>query len=247
MRRVLFDWRGVKIYAYPFMLYLGVTFGVIAGTYAATQRGLNPTRSYLAMLLLSAAALAGARLLFVAAHWQHYRVEPRKIWRRSEGGYALYGGLLLALLLSVPLLRAFRISLGKFWDAAAITILTGMVFAKIGCFLNGCCAGRATDGMFGMNLPDARGIWRRRIPSQLIEAALAAVLLVGAVELFRRVPPDGAVFLSATAAYAIARWWLESAREGVGSLGRITLSRAISVGLALASLAMLMVLGLRFS
>src|SRR5690348_14105542 len=100
MRRVLFSWRGLKIYAYPFMLYLGLTFGVMAGTYAATQRGLNPARSYIAMLLLSASALAGARLLFVAANWRIYRHEPRRIWKRSEGGYALYGGLLLALLLS---------------------------------------------------------------------------------------------------------------------------------------------------
>jgi phosphatidylglycerol---prolipoprotein diacylglyceryl transferase len=247
MRRVLFSWRGARIYAYPVMLYLGVTAGVIAGTYVAALRGLNATRSYVAMLLLSAAALAGARLLFVASHWQDYRREPHKIWRHSEGGYVLYGGLLLALAFSVPLLRALRIPLETFWDAAAINILTGMVFTKLGCFLNGCCAGRQTSGFVGMNLPDARGVWRRRIPAQLIEAALAAILLFGAVKLLQRVPPDGVVFLSATAAYAISRCLLESAREGVGGLCRITLARAISIGLGVASLAMLTALGLHFS
>src|SRR5581483_3278527 len=202
MKRVLFSWHGVKIYAYPFMLYPGVTFGMMTGTYAATQRGLDPARSYAAMLLLSAAALAGARLLFVAANWRLYRHEPRRIWKRSEGGYALYGGLLLALLLSAPLLWALQLPLAKFWDAAAITILTGMIFAKIGCFLNGCCAGRATTSVFGVKLPDAHGDWRKRIPSQLIEAAFAAVLLLISVELPGRTRlHDGTVFLSATAAY----------------------------------------------
>lgn len=239
MRRVLFSWRGVTIYSYPFMLYLGVTFGVMAGTYAATQRGLNPARSYIAMLLLSAAALTGARLLFVAANWRLYRHEPRKIWRRSEGGYALYGGLLLALLLSAPLLWALQLPLGRFWDAAAITILTGMIFAKIGCSLNGCCAGRVTNRAYGFNLPDTQGIRKRRIPTQVIEAVFAAVLLAGAVVLWQRLPRDGDVFLVATAVYAAGRWALESAREGVGGLSRLTVGRAISAGLAIVALALL--------
>jgi phosphatidylglycerol:prolipoprotein diacylglycerol transferase len=239
MKRVLFSWRGIRIYSYPFMLYLGLTAGIVAGTYAAETRGLNPPRAYLAMLLLSASALAGARLLFVAANWRLYKREPGRIWRRSEGGYALYGGLLLAVLVSAPLLWALDIPLGKFWDAAAITILTGMIFVKIGCFLNGCCPGRETHGAFGFNLPDTQGIWKRRIPSQLIEAAFAAVLLAGAVALWQRLPRDGDVFLLATAVYAAGRWALESAREGVGGIGRITLSRAISVALILCAVAMM--------
>ena len=243
MRRVLFSWRGVKIYAYPFMLYLGVTFGVMAGTYAATQRGLDPARSYVAMLLLSAAALAGARLLFVAANWRFYRHDPRRIWRRSEGGYALYGGLLLALLLSAPLLWALQLPLAKFWDAAAITILTGMIFAKIGCLLNGCCAGRATNRAYGFNLPDTQGIWKRRIPSQLIEAAFAGVLLLVSVGMAGRTRlHDGAVFLSATAAYSMGRWILESFREGVGGFSKVTLSRAISAALAVATVVVIVAL-----
>src|SRR5262249_52817600 len=58
MRRVLFQWRGVQVHAYPAMLYLGLVFGVTGGTYAGALRGLDPARTFAAMLLLVLPALA---------------------------------------------------------------------------------------------------------------------------------------------------------------------------------------------
>jgi len=52
VRRVLFRWRGIDIYAYPAMLYVGAVTGIIAGTLAASWRGLSSGRVYAAMLLL---------------------------------------------------------------------------------------------------------------------------------------------------------------------------------------------------
>ncbi len=239
MRRVLFTWKGREVFAYPVMLYAGMTLGVIAGTYMARLHGLPPSRAYAALLLLAAVALLGARLLYVALHWSHYKREPKKIWLRSEGGYALYGGLLLALLISAGLLPALHLPLAKFWDAAAITILVGMIFTRLGCFLNGCCAGRVAPGCFGIYLPNARGIWERRLPAQLFEAGFAAVLLLVALAVSRHAPRDGAIFLISTATYAVGRWLLESTREGVGGLWHVTPSRALSAVLAFASLVLL--------
>ncbi len=231
MRRVLFQWRGIKIHAYPAMLYLGLVLGVIGGTYAATLHGLDPVRIYAAMLLLVLPALVGARLLFVAAHWAIYRREPRRIWQRSEGGAAMYGGLVLAFLLSVPLLSAMGIPIGAFWDAAIITILIGMVFTRVGCLLNGCCTGRPSEGPLTLCLPNVHGVWRQRLPTQLLEAGLGAMLLLGSILAWNRLPFDGALFLLNVAGYGIGRWGLEVTRERMDRVGTVSLQRAISVGL----------------
>lgn len=158
MRQVLFHWRGVEIYSYPAMLYLGLVFGIIAGNYVANMAGLNSARIFVATLLLIAAALVGARLLFVALHWEIYRREPKRIWHQSEGGAAMYGGLPFSLLASVPLLSALQIPFSTFWDVAAFTILIGMIFTRIGCLFHGCCSGRPTNWRFTLYLPDHRGI-----------------------------------------------------------------------------------------
>jgi phosphatidylglycerol:prolipoprotein diacylglycerol transferase len=219
------------------MLYIGTLLGISAGTYGASLQGLNPGRVYLAMLLLFPSGLVGARLLFLISHWHIYRREPRRIWRQSEGGASLYGGLVLSFLLSLPLLKILEIPIGSFWDAASITLLTGMIFTKVGCLLNGCCAGRPTSGPVAFHLPNLKGIWCRRVPTQLLEAGWAALILLGLIGLWNRLPFGGALYLYTVATYSLGRWWLESTREDIESFGSLSLHRTISVVLAVACLA----------
>lgn len=226
------------------MLYVGAVTGIIAGTFAASWRGLSSGRVYAALLLLLLPAMIGTRLLFVASHWEYYRRRPEAILRRSEGGGALYGGLLTAVVLSVPLVAVLGIPIGGFWDVAIITILIGKVFTKIGCLLNGCCAGRPTDGAFALYLPNVQGVWCRRRPTQLVEAALAVVLLLGTLAVWNRLPFDGAGFLAVVAAYGIARWGLEPARETIDGVGRFSVHRMISLALAALCLAGIVLLSL---
>jgi phosphatidylglycerol:prolipoprotein diacylglycerol transferase len=242
VRRILFEWRGIKLSSYLVMLYLGILLGISAGTYGAWLDGLNPGRVYLALLLLFPAALVGARLLFVIAHWQIYRREPQRIWRQSEGGASLYGGLVLSFLVSLPVLKILRLPLGPFWDAASVTLLIGMICTKVGCFLNGCCGGRPTTSRLALYLPDYRGIWRRRVPTQLLEAGLAAMILLGLVGLWNRRPFVGALYLYTVAAYSLGRWWLESTREDIEALGPLSLHRTISAVLAAACLTSLVLM-----
>jgi phosphatidylglycerol:prolipoprotein diacylglycerol transferase len=228
MRRILFYWRGMPIHSYPAMLYVGLVASVVAGNLAAHATGLDAFRVYVATILLIVPALVGARLLYVVAHWELYWQNPQRIWDRNEGGYAMYGGLPLALLVSMPLLYLLRLPLGAFWDVGIISILTGMIFARIGCLLNGCCSGRASSVWFSLNLPNHLGGWERRIPSQCLESLWAAVLLVSAIALRQRMPFSGALFLSVCCAYAAGRLVLETFREPEDGSSRLTMYHAIS-------------------
>lgn len=241
MHPVLFHWHGIKVYSYSAMFYLGLILGIVAGNYEAHLIGLNSARSFIAIFLLLIPALVGARLLFVMTHWNCYRYNRRRIWRRSEGGAILYGGLFLSLLVSVPLLSILQLPFGAFWDLATFTILTAMIFARLGCLLHGCCAGRATTGWLALYAPNSQGIWRRRIPTPILEAGLAAVLLVGAVATWQHMPFRGALLLSVLVGYGAGRFLLEFTREGQPKVGKVTLQQAISVVLVVLSLAVLSV------
>lgn len=212
MRPVLFHWRGRAIPSYPAMLYLGLVFGLIAGNVAAKASGLNGARVYVASLILLPPALVGARFASVIGNWSAYRRTPGRIWRRSEGGQAMYGGLVVVPL-SLPLLHALGLPFWEFWDVAIFTMLTGMIFARVGCLLNGCCAGRPTEGRFGLLLAGQHGIRIRRLPSQILEGSLGAILLVGAAVLATSPAPPGSAFTVSLAAYALARLFLQPLRE----------------------------------
>src|SRR4051812_46872763 len=201
MRRILFSWRGLNIYSYPAMLYAGLLAGVFAGAQVAQSAGLSADRFAIAIVILVIPALAGSRLYFVLTRWDLYRHDPARIWRRTEGGMAMYGGFMLAVPLSIPLLRSLGLPFAGFWDAAALTILLGMAFTRIGCLLNGCCGGRTSDAWFALSLPDHDGHWQRRIPTQLMEMAFALLLFGAALALRNVAPFPGAIFCLVLAGY----------------------------------------------
>jgi len=236
MRRVLLHLCGVPIYSYPAMLYLGVVLGTYFELYAANSIGLSIPKTLAATLILLATALFGARLLHVLANWRLYCRDPKRMLQCSDGGASMYGGLLLALPASIPLLIILDLPFGTFWDLASLAMLVGMIVTRAGCFLNGCCAGRPTSQWWGMNLPDYKGVWQRRAPVQILEALSGMIVLVGAIVLWGGLAFAGALFLYAVGAYGACRALLETAREEQDRICGINLHRFISAGLIAASL-----------
>jgi phosphatidylglycerol---prolipoprotein diacylglyceryl transferase len=239
MRRVLFELNGIKIYSYPAMLYLGLNLGMMAENFATNAAHLNTLSVFIATILLLIPALVGARLLHVITHWSIYRRAPERIWRQGEGGAAMYGAVPFMLIASVPLLSAFRIPFGAFWDVATLPILVGMIFTRIGCLLNGCCSGRTSNSLFAMYLPDHKGIWQRRIPTQLLEAGWGVLLLVAVIFLWNFSPFPGAIFLCVLVGYSLGRFVFEWTRQEQDRMGKLTVHQTISFILVLIPLILL--------
>lgn len=213
MRPVLFRLAGRNVYAYATFLYLGLVVGVYAGAAVASASGLDANRFVLATLVLMGPALAGARVWFVLGNRDKFRGDARRMLARWKGGAAMYGGFVLALPLSVPLLRALDLPFGRYWDAASVTLMAGMALTRVGCLLNGCCAGRPTRSRFGLLLRAHDGVRTRRIPTQILESAAALVLLALVVALRPHEPFGGAVFLVTIAGYSALRVAFEPLRE----------------------------------
>jgi phosphatidylglycerol:prolipoprotein diacylglycerol transferase len=237
VKHSLHSWDGVRRHSYVCMLYLGAVSGIFLGTHWAEHHGLPAPRVFPAMLLLFPAALVGARLLFVALHWDVFRRDPTRVWRTTDGGAALYGGLICCLLFSFPLLWVLALPFGAFWDAVAIAMLVGMIFTRVGCLLQGCCAGQPSQSCIAFELPNAQGVWCRRLPFALFEAGIAALTLAFCVYFLDR-RSGGVLFLAALAMYGTGRWMLEPTREKVDRVGGWSVHRMISavlVGLAVTS------------
>jgi phosphatidylglycerol---prolipoprotein diacylglyceryl transferase len=237
MTRILFRWRGINFYSYPVMLYFGFVIGILAGALAAPLEGVTADRFIVAAVVLVIPAMVGSRLLFVALHWNVYRREPARIWNRAEGGMALYGGLVLAMVVSPPLLSGIGISFRAFWDTATFSLLLGTAITRIGCLLNGCCCGRPTSGWLAIRLPNVQGVWRRRIPTQLLEAGFALTLFLALLTIKILGIFTGPIFPLALAAYGLCRLALEGTREFRDDILPL---RLVSAALVVAALALIL-------
>jgi phosphatidylglycerol:prolipoprotein diacylglycerol transferase len=198
--------------AYKVMLYLGCVAGVYAGAAVAVERGLGASRFALVTIALLIPAFVGARALFVVQHLDAYRDARLRIAARTEGGAGLFGGLAVATAVSVPVLHVAALPFWTFWDAAAVTMLVGLLVTRFGCLMNGCCAGRPTASWLGIQLSNVTGHRARRYPTQLMEACLAAVVLIAALAV-RNSVPDGVLFIGVVAVYCAGRAALQPLRE----------------------------------
>ncbi len=213
MRPILFVWHGFVLHSYHVMIYAALLVTVFLAVHLAQADGLDPDRTALAIVLSFVPAFVGARLFYVARHWEHFRRDPARILRRSEGGLALHGGFFGIVAGSIPLLWALDLPFAPFMDALVLGMLGGIAVAKAGCLLNGCCYGLPTDHWCGVNLPDHCGVWRRRFPSQLVEMAWAAFVLLLMLAWRSASPPSGAVACAVFVLQPAGRIFLQKLRD----------------------------------
>jgi phosphatidylglycerol---prolipoprotein diacylglyceryl transferase len=228
--------------SYQFFLYLGCALGLVAANRAAHVAEINPARVFVAEILLLVPAITGAAAFYVTWHWREYWPHPIRTWQES-GGRAMYGGVPVMLLLSVPVLRALDVSLGSFWDVATFTILVGMIITRVGCLMSGCCAGRPSQAWFAVFLPDIDGVWTRRIPNQLLEMALGTALIAAAVPAWHRLPRSGDLFLLAMAGYGLGRFVLQFGRSRSKGRRGWTPSHFVALGTVAVALGVFVVIG----
>ena len=149
-----------------------------------------------------------------------------KLWR---GGLAYYGGLLLAIPLSVRFVRRRGMPFLRVADLASPAIILGLFFGRLGCYLNGCCYGKVTQGAFGVRFPVGSLPWQMQLKDHLIRTGQAMVPVhatqlyesLGCLALFSvlyyvvrpRKRWDGQVFGAMLVLYAVMRSLIEIVRD----------------------------------
>lgn len=142
-------------------------------------------------------------------------------------------------------LRWRRIPAGAVLDLGVVPAPLGLVAARFGCLMAGCCYGRPTDSWIGMDLPGAHGLWSVRYPTQLLSAAadMATFLVLLVAERYGtrrgRLAPGSLVWLF-IAMHCLKRMLLEPLRASSPPvLGPVTVPQAICLaGLVVAVAAM---------
>ena len=69
-------------------------------------------------------------------------------------GLNLYGGIIGAIILSWAYMKIKKMPILQTFDIFAPTVGLGLIFARIGCFLNGCCFGTPTDVPWAVRFPE---------------------------------------------------------------------------------------------
>lgn len=149
----------------------------------------------------------------------------------------LWGGPLAYLAVAVTGVALLGRDRAKLFDLVAMTLPIPMIFAKVACFVNGCCYGAPSDIPWALGFPVGAeapaGVLRH--PTQLYEIAVLVVIALALWEL-RRARQNGTLLLWFVLIYGMGRPLTEhfrAAPERVPRVGAFTASQVTCMGAAL--------------
>ena len=226
---IFFEHVGKNIDIFGFTIaYL---LGFLIATMEAKRTGQDP-EDYMDMGIIGViAGIVGARLYYVIFSWDMYKDNLLHIFNLREGGLAIYGGVIGAVIAVFALARWKKLSPFLILDTVAMPILNGQMLGRWGNFFNREAFGEYTDGLFAMRLPvDAvrSGDITERMreymetiggveyiqvsPTFLYESVWCAVLLIILILYRKHKKYEGELFLLYIFGYALGRVWIEGLR-----------------------------------
>ena len=185
--------------------------------------------------------LLGARLGYVVFYdLSSYLVHPLQIFAVWNGGMSFHGGLIGVLIACFFWGRKNKKLLRDVLDFVAPLAPTGLLFGRIGNFINGELWGKVTDSPVGMIFPGAGPLPRH--PSQLYEAGLEGLLTFIILWIYSSKPrPCGSVAGLFAVIYSICRMSVEffrvpDAQLGYLAFGWLTMGQLLCIPLLIAGL-----------
>jgi len=242
---ILFRLGSLNIYAYGFFVAVGFLLGFFIAVRRGREEGIPFERMVDLLFCIVLSAIIGSRLLFVLTDLDHFREYPLQIFKVWEGGLVFYGGLLLAIAVSIIYLRWNRLPVWKFGDISALSIALGLFFGRIGCFFAGCCYGKETSLVWGITFTDPNSLARLNLslhPTQIYEAIGSLAIFLFLNWKGKKKAFEGEIFWFFLFFYAVVRFIIEFFRDDPRGflLGEmLSTSQGIGIFLALASLFML--------
>lgn len=237
MHPVIFTIGPFTIYSYGLMLVIGFLTGVSLAQSQARREHISPDLIFNLAFCVFIAGLVGARLLFIAQNIRFYLRNPLEILMLQHGGLAIFGGLIAGMAAGLIYLKAQKAPVYKVMDVLAPAAALGQAFGRIGCFLNGCCYGKAAAGFCLYSPPQEACL----IPTQLYSSLLLAVIFIILRFLQERPHTQGEILYAYLLLYSAKRFAIEFLRDdNPPIIGSLTFFHLMSVALFIVSFIMLM-------
>jgi phosphatidylglycerol:prolipoprotein diacylglycerol transferase len=216
---------------------------IARGLVAMTEHDLDALLGY-----LMAGMLLGARLFYAIIYEPgHFLGDPFEFFRVWHGGLSFHGAVLGMTAACALFARVRRVPFWEVADTLALAGAPGLLFGRLGNFINGELYGRPSNVPWAMIFP-SDPLHVPRHPSQLYEAigeGLLLYLLLRALErraIARGWYRPGLLAAAFLIGYGVVRFLLEFTRQpdtqlglvlGPFSMGQLLSATMIAVGLGL--------------
>ena len=246
MHNELFTIGPITIYGYGLMIAIGILAAYLNTERLAKKAGQSPEPVFNILIIGVGSGIIGAKLMYYITVLDEIIANPKILLNITEG-FVVYGGIIAGILGAWAYCHFKKLPFLNYLDAAVPSVALAQGFGRIGCFLAGCCYGMEMDGPFSITFTHSAYAPNNvpLFPSQLVSSAFDFVHFFVLCVLFKRNKTpgkSGAVYLIF---YSIGRFIIEFFRGDLerGSVGVLSTSQFISIFVALAGIALVILLG----
>lgn len=211
----LFGIEGLNIAWYAIIVTSGIVAGILLGGFLAKKKGYTFEMLIDLMLLALPMAIIFARLYYVAFEWERYAGDFMKIIAIWEGGLAIYGGVIGALLAALIFSKWKKVPFGDILDIGAPGLILGQAIGRWGNFVNQEAFGNVITNPSMQWFPygvyiERLGEWHQA--TFFYESAWNLIVLAVLLWYWKRAKHKGNVFVMYLVMYGIGRFFIEGLR-----------------------------------
>ena len=203
----------LNIHMYGLIISCGLIAAVLYACRRSKQFGLKEDDIIDGVLYVTPFAILCARIYYCVFSWDMYKDNPISILYIWEGGLAIYGGVLGAILGVVVFCKCKKISVAALLDLVALGFLIGQSAGRWGNFFNREAFGAPTESFLRMGLfNNFTGAVEYYHPTFLYESVwnLCGFVMLHFLSKKRRY--DGQIALGYAAWYGLGRAMIEGLR-----------------------------------
>ncbi|QNU65723.1 prolipoprotein diacylglyceryl transferase [Ruminiclostridium herbifermentans] len=241
-----------SIYWYGIIIALAMCVCVIWAIKDSKKFDLVPDTVIDLMLFAAPISIIFARLYYVIFRWEDYSSNLLEIFNIRNGGLAIYGGIIGAVITAYFVARYKKIPTFKFFDFAIPYVPLGQAIGRWGNFFNQEAFGTNTSLPWGMKSSVTKAYLQNNMdaiqqlhgitvnpdlpvhPTFLYESILDLAIFVFLMWMRRKKKFDGEVFCFYFITYSLGRAFIEGLRTDSLMLGNMRVSQFLSVVLVIA-------------
>ncbi len=144
---------GFEIAFYGMVIGLGILAGLMIAVAEAKRTKQNVDNYYDLALYGIISCICGAILYYVAFTWDSYKDDLLQVFNLRQGGLAIYGGVIAAVITVYVFAKIKRISALQILDTVGMGLIIGQAIGRWGNFFNREAFGEYTNSLFAMRLP----------------------------------------------------------------------------------------------
>ena len=240
---VAFTLFGKDIYWYGIIIGCGLLIAAAFCSYLASKDGLPNDTVTDIVLIGTPVGIICARLYFVIFDFASYKDNLLSVFAIWEGGLAIYGGIIGAVLSAYLYCRHKKLNVLKVFDICVLGLLIGQLIGRWGNFVNAEAYGCETTLPWRMQLmSDEAGKMVCVHPTFLYESLwnLAGLIMLMIYRKHKKF--DGELFLMYIMWYGLGRSWIEWLRvDSLPYSGGFKISQIVAVVSAAAAFVLIVI------